>query len=225
MTSRAATSGSSQGPAVDQTGTPVIDPTENVKNILEAAVKRLDDLRAESITTRDREIAHVKDLMALRGEYTEKLLNQQAENIEKLQIAEAKRIDAIRAVDVNAVSVASERAAAAANVLASQVTASAETLRALVATTAATQAQQSAQQVAQLSDRLAALEKSANEGIGRGRVVDPQLDAMLTKIDRMSTQQTQTDSTRGGGQQMIGWIVGGIMFLVAVAVFVIPHLK
>lgn len=124
------------------------DEIENLKNMINAAVNRLDDLR-------NAEIYRVNDQMKLTAEY----------NI-KLNVAEAKRIDAIRSVDVNAVSVANEKAAAQAIVLANQVTQSAENLRSLVASTAMAQAQQLSTLTTQLTDRLSSLEKSQYEKSG-----------------------------------------------------------
>lgn len=100
------------GPAVDASGQTVIDPTENVQNLLGAAVQRIDDLREEAT-------AHTRDIMALRSDYEE-----------RLRIAETARINAIRAVDVGA-----------AAILANQVSASAEALRAQVEATRVTTAQ------------------------------------------------------------------------------------
>lgn len=136
-----------------------MDPTENVREMIDRSVNRIDDLRRTESARIDQKIEaeriRVNEQLALRAEY----------NVQ-LSIAEAKRIDAIRAVDVNAVSVANERATAQAAVLANQVAASAETLRALVAATAATQAQQLTQLTAQLTDRLTSLEKSQYESKG-----------------------------------------------------------
>lgn len=136
-----------------------MDPTENVREMIDRAVSRMDDLRVLESSRIDQKIeserVRVNEQLSLRAEY----------NVQ-LSIAEAKRIDAIRAVDVNAVSVANERATAQAAVLANQVAASAETLRALVAATAATQAQQLTQLTAQLTDRLTSLEKSQYESKG-----------------------------------------------------------
>jgi len=102
----------SNGPSTDAGGRPVIDPTENVQNLLGAAVQRIDDLRDEATS-------HTRDIMVLRSEYEE-----------KLRLAESERIDAIRAVDVGA-----------AAILANQVSASAEALRAQVEATRVTTAQ------------------------------------------------------------------------------------
>ena len=114
----------------------------------------------------------------------------------QLSIAEAKRIDAIRAVDVQAVAVASDRAAAQALVLAAQVSSSAETLRTLVAATAQTVAQQLASVSSGINDRISALEKSTYENSGKTT----------------------------GSKDVWGYIVAGIMAIIALAAFILPHL-
>ena len=106
------------GAGVDASGNPVLDPTKNVLDLVEAAILRQDDLR--KLTTE-----HVKEIVAIRAEYDEKLRD-----------AETSRIDAIRQVDVGNVQRAAEVQAAQALTLATQVTTSAEALRAQVATTA-----------------------------------------------------------------------------------------
>jgi hypothetical protein len=147
-----------------------LDPTANVTTLVIAAVGRLDDLRrAES--------SRVNEIMILRDQHAT-----------ELRLAESKRIDAIREVDVNAVSVANDRAIAQAAILANQVATSAETLRALVATTAGAQAIQLSALTAQLTDRIALLEKSQYERKGTGT----------------------------GMRDMYGWIFGIIMALVNV---------
>jgi hypothetical protein len=103
--------GSSPGPGVDRFGLPVIDPTKNVDALVEAAIRRQDDLRVA-------ESSHVRELLTLRASYEEKLRAQ-----------EAARIDAIRKVDVDAVARAAEVSAAQAQTLANQQQASAEALR------------------------------------------------------------------------------------------------
>lgn len=136
------------------------DPTKNVLQLVNAAVKRLDDLGSA-------EREKNKEIIALNKE----ILNLHVVYGEKLSVAESKRIDAIRAVDVGAVAIASERATQQATVLANQVAASAETLRTLVATTAGTVAAQLQSVSNQLADRIALLEKSQYEtkGSGQGR--------------------------------------------------------
>jgi hypothetical protein len=108
----------SPGPSTDRHNDPVVDPTANVRELVEAAIQRQDDLR-------ESDSRHVREIVALRAEYDE-----------QLRKAETARIDAIRAVDVGAVNRAAEVAATQATTLAGQVAISAETLRAQVAAAA-----------------------------------------------------------------------------------------
>ena len=111
---------------------------------------------------------------------------------ERLQVKEAQRIDAIRAVDVGAVAIASDRANQQAIVLANQVSQSAETLRALVASTTQAQAKSLEQVSNQLTDRIALLEKS----------------------------QYQISGTGKGMRDLWGWVVAGIMLVIAVVNYI-----
>lgn len=111
-------SGDISGLATDINGNPVIDPTKNVLDLVESAIKRQDDLR-------NMESQHTKELMNLR-----------ADHYKELRILEAERINAIRAVDVAAVQSAANVSATQATTLAAQVAQSAETLRNQVAAAA-----------------------------------------------------------------------------------------
>ena len=96
-----------------------MDPSANVREMVAAAVGRLDNLQsAESL--------HVREIMALRADFSE-----------KLREAETGRIDAIRAVDVAAVQRAAEVAAEAVQTLAAQVPITAEAVRTALAATVA----------------------------------------------------------------------------------------
>ncbi len=112
------TAATSPGPGVDAQGVPVIDPTANVLALVEAAIRRQDDLREQE------------------AKYTEQLAALRARHAADMQDKETARIDAIRAVDVGAVSRAAEVSAVQASTLAAQVATSAETLRGQVAAAA-----------------------------------------------------------------------------------------
>lgn len=112
-----------------------IDPTENVKLLIEKAISHLTDLLKT-------EVKRIDEKMELQRDYKE-----------KLGIAEAKRIDAIREGE--------------------------------------------AQVISQLAERIAVLEKGQYEGAG----------------------------SRGGIKDMWGWMIAVVVMLVAVAGFLIPHLK
>src|SRR4029077_2125896 len=114
-------SGQSTGPSTDAYGVPVIDPTANVLALVEAAVGRLDDLReSDAVSARENlalraevlrvQIDGIKDIVALRADYEE-----------KLRRGESQPIDAIRAVDVEAIARAQVVAQTAAGTLAAQV--------------------------------------------------------------------------------------------------------
>jgi len=94
------------------------DPTPNVVAIIDAVVRRQDDLR-------EAQNKRLSEMVALV-----------AEHAKELRTAEAARIDAIRAVDVGAVNRATEVAATQASTLAAQVATSAETLRTQVSAAA-----------------------------------------------------------------------------------------
>ena len=195
-------------PSTETKGLVVVpDPTFNVRELVSLEVKRLNDLRAAETT-------RVNELLSLRADYTEKLV-----------VAEAKRIDAIRAVDVNAVAIANERSAAQAIVLANQVSTSAETLRALVATTAATTGQQSTLIFNQLIDRIASLEKAQYEGVGKGRVADPMMANLVDEVKKLRDSRSEIKGGGEGVQKLIGWAFAGIMALVAIGSLAIAFLK
>jgi len=110
--------GGSMGPSVDRLGAPVIDPTENVLALVEAAVRRQDDLRVQ-------ESQHVREIMGLRAQFDTEYRNQ-----------ESNRVNAIRAVDVAAVVRAAEVANLQATTLATQVATAAEATRGAMVTMA-----------------------------------------------------------------------------------------
>lgn len=114
--------GQSQGPATDRYNTPVIDPTDNVRALIEATVNRLDDLRSAAAELAASEHEHIRSLLEVRSQHDE-----------RLRQAETARIDAIRAVDVGAVQRAAEVAAAQAEALRNQVAAAATATAAALA--------------------------------------------------------------------------------------------
>jgi TolA-binding protein len=143
------------GLGVDSGGGPVIDPTQNVLDLVQAAIQRQDDLRA------------------MESRYSHEIANLRAEYDEKLRKAETARIDAIRAVDVGAVNRAAEVANERANTLAMQVQQSAETLRTQVAAAASASTTTLAQALDPLTAAIANLQKTQYELAGqRAQVVE-----------------------------------------------------
>jgi hypothetical protein len=114
--------GTSPGPGVDRFGTPVYDPSKNVDALVEAAIKRQDDLR-------EMQARYVGQIGEMREQHARYITELRAQYQKELREAETARIDAIRAVDVGAVNRAAEVSATQATTLATQVATSAEALR------------------------------------------------------------------------------------------------
>lgn len=179
------------GRAVDAMGNPAIDPTQNVLQLVDAAVNRVNDLRESDskwLQLLQTSAEHrIDDEMKLRAEFGD-----------KLSAAESKRIDAIRAVDVGAVAVASERAAAQATVLANQVVTSADALRSLVATTATAMAAQYQNMTTQFTDRLSLLEKTQYENKGKTGQTDPIFQELITEVKSLrDSRETSNGKVKG----------------------------
>src|ERR1017187_645610 len=124
------------------------DPTSNVLSLVEAAIRRQDDLRSaenrrvdelhQQRTTCDREEAVLIDReRVLQFQNLKDLATAESKRIDAITLAESRRLDALLAAARNDVTLASEKAGAQAATLASSVASSAEALRNQVATTSA----------------------------------------------------------------------------------------
>lgn len=152
------------GLAVGAGGGPVIDPTENVIALTDAANKRQDDLRA---LNNERINAEIRVLQA-KFDGLKDVIGVTAEHLKEIRRLETERVNAVRQVDVAAGNTAADRAQVAIQTLAASQAAAAETLRAMVTTTASTIATQTAENFSALGNRIAQLEKSSYEGAGKG---------------------------------------------------------
>lgn len=218
---------SSQGPATDRSNNPVVDPTENVKALSEAANKRQDDLRTASDVLNAEKIAHIKDVSELRASGQKQLSDEREAHQKELSKAESDRINAIRAVDVAAAASANTQNTTTAAVLASQVTASADALRNqqvaaadalrnLVTTTATAQAEQSRQQTQAITDRLTALEKTQNENKGRSGLSDPMMTELMASIKTLR-ESNDTNTGKNAGVNAILYLLIAFATLVLLA--------
>lgn len=186
------------------------DPTENVRELVAAETRRLDDLRDAA-----------ELLSRVKHEHSRELIRIDADHAKEMREIETKRLDAIRAVDVSA-----------ASVIANQVSATAEALRALVSTTATTLAAQSTATFNQLSERIASLERSSYEGSGKSAVADPMMARMTETMEalrlNMAEGQGGKDSRSEGRSNVGMWVgVGGAFFafLMLAAVIIIAVLR
>lgn len=167
----------------------MFDPTQNVLDLVQAAVLRQDDLRQA-------EKEHLRELLALRGEqgdndrrHIKDMVALRAEYDADLREAEAKRIDAIRAVDVAAVAAAAAVQTTQASTLATQVATSAEALRNQVAAAASAQTVALAAALEPIIKDIADLRRAQYEAQGsRAQIVE----------------------TRAGGGAVAGYIAGAV---------------
>jgi hypothetical protein len=191
------------------------DPTKNVLDLVQAAIKRLDDLATERGNTlesklqrvddlRDSRIADLHELLILEREHIRQLADIRADYDKQLRIKETERIDAIRAVDVQAVQRAAEVSATQAQTLATQVQASAETLRTQVATTAVAQTTALAAALEPIQKDISELRKTQYELAG-------------SKAQQIEYRQSSVQD-KSSNQWVIGLVIGAIFTIIGFAI-------
>jgi len=200
------------GLGVDAHGGPVIDPTQNVLDLVHAAINRQDDLRKAHDELNAQGINHQKEMADLRAAHNKDLTAK-----------ESSRLDAIRQVDQLAVTRAAEQTLTAVNALASSQAREAETLRNSLTSTAAALATQNADTVKQISDRISSLERSSYEGKGKQAVSDPMLSELVVEMKSLrESRATGTGKTQGisAAWAVLLGVVTLIVGLITVGAFV-----
>ena len=183
------------GAAVDSEGRPTPDPTKNVLDLVEAAIKRIDDLN-----TAYRE--HYRD----RFIDVEARITREFNYTAELRKAEAERINAIRSVDVQALQQATSAAEIRATALATQVAASAEAMRSQVAAAASAAESSLKSALEPIQKDIADLRRAQYEQQGQ------------------RAQVTETRETRGAQVQNAGLWIAAIIGTAAIAVTLILSL-
>lgn len=178
------------GMGVDSTGGPVVDPTANVLDLVQAANRRQDDLRAETTNRLNTELACVKEISNLRASHVQEISMMRADHSEKMAMAESKRLDAVRAVDVTNVQTAATASLAAIQRLAETTATNADNIRNAMTATATAVAQQLANTVGLITERISALEKSSYEGKGKSTITDPAMEQLLLEVKRLAGVQS-----------------------------------
>ena len=202
------------GIAVDAEGNPVVDPTKNVLDLVEAMATRQDDLREANNRYVESAVLHIKEMMALRAEH--------AKDIGEL---ESNRLNAIRQVDVLAVSTAADRAQAAINALAATAAADAQKLRDTLTATAQTNATTLAATVTTITERISALEKTSYESKGKSALSDPQMVDLLAEMKSLKETRANVTGKVEGIGHLWGWLVGIVGLLAAVIPTVVLLLR
>jgi len=174
------------GLGVDFEGGPVIDPTENVRELFEAGAQRQDDLRLSERRLQEEKILRIEtELHAVQREIVVR-----ADHQVQLDTLEAKRLDAVRSVDQLAVKTEADRSAAAITALANAAATTAETLRSAVNTSATNLATQLDRTVTAITERIAALEKSSYTGAGKQAVADPMMEQLIGEMRTLTAQRS-----------------------------------
>jgi len=201
------------GLGVDSSGGPVVDPTANVLQLVEAANRRQDDLRsAQNELIREQNRA-TKELMDVHAAHQAEVARLRAEHIKELGAMESNRLNAIRQVDVTAVRTEADRSLGAIQTLAAQTATNAETLRTALVNTAQTIAASTSATVAALSERIAALEKSSYEGVGKQRVADPMMAALFEKVNQIHLNSAEKTGKSEGISTSWGILLGAVAAL------------
>lgn len=198
------------GLGVDYLGAPVVDPTENVLQLTEAAVQRQDDLRMLTQDLTNAKLTHLKEISDIREHHQR-----------ELDHAESQRLDSIRQVDREEVAKSAATIQTATAALANQTTVLAETLRTQVGTVASA-AEARAAAVANAADnrlnqfstdvikRISALELSLSEGKGKQQVIDPQLTEMIGEMRALRNLQVAGVGKTEGISLVGALMVGGV---------------
>lgn len=189
------------------------DPTSNVLQLVEAANLRQDDLRSSEVRYNDLRDQHSKELGVLRETYRAKLAEK-----------ESSRLDSIRQVDREDVNKTALAAQQAIKTLADQTTALKDTLQLQVAN-AATMVENRQQAFAtEVNKRLSNLELQYSEGKGKSDVRDPSIDELVRVVGQLAIHKNEDVGKSSGMVTMAGWILSGILALVAIAGVVVAVL-
>ena len=219
------------GLGVDSAGGPVVDPTANVLQLVEAANKRQDDLRTAQNELIQEKNRATKELMDVHAAHQAEVARLRAEHIKELGAMESNRLNAIRQVDVTAVRTEADRSLSAIQTLAAQTATNAETLRTALVNTATTIAASTSATVSALQERIAALEKSSYEGVGKQRVADPMMAALFDKVNAIhlnsaeKTGKTEGISTSWGILLGVIAVLGGLTGFVSFIIMLVRTFK
>ena len=159
----------SEGPSTDRHNDPVVDPSKNVLDLVDAAIERQDDLR-------NKEGAHVREILSLRAQHDRELRG-----------AEAARLDAIREVDAENARAATAAAEVRATALAATVTATAEANRSQVEAARAATADALAAALAPITSAIEQLRQAMYEDQGqKTQVVEGRSEGMSQTAKTMA---------------------------------------
>jgi len=169
------------GITVDAMGRPAVDPTKNVLDLVEAKGKATDEAL----------LAAVKRL--------DDLAEERYKHLHEVEAAELKRIDEVLKLRVD---FTMQLAIAEAKRIDANLS--------VVESTGRARDDSLFQGLAQLAERVAAVEKTQNEAYGRSRVADPLMDNSLREIKGMLIDRANVSGKGQGMSMMMGYILTAI---------------
>ena len=189
---------------------PRIDPTANVIALVEANAKAQAELRVADSKFNDAQTTHIKDIGDLR-----------AKHAETLRVSDLEGLAKTRQVDVLAGAASAAALATAVQTLANTSDRNAETLRNLVNATAQTTAKETADRAAVLSAqtdsllkdinaRIAELQKSTYQGVGKSSVSDPASERLAQSVEKLIAANALGSGEKKGGKDTVNWIFATI---------------
>jgi len=164
-----------QGVGIDATGGPVIDPTKNVLDLVDAANRRQDDLREmhnrfleAEFRRLEETVRRVEQLSELRAEFAREVSLIHQSHDREIHKMEQDKLAAFRQSDEAARLTEAARTQAAVDLVARSAETAASAIRADLSTTATALANSVAARDVELNNRVSALEKSSYEVAGKG---------------------------------------------------------
>jgi len=187
-----------------------LDPTENVKALMAAALESLTQLRLVDVKFNDAAHAHLKEVADLRALHAAAISDLRERHNHAARTAESERLNSIRQVDREDVNKTASQALQAIQTLATITNTTAETLRTQVATTAQAAATQLATITGEINKRISALELASSEGKGKEKIADPMMASLVEEMKK-TTALLATGSGKSEGISWVGALILGAL--------------
>jgi hypothetical protein len=184
---------------IDAYGGTVIDPTENVKALMEASIKSLTREAELSDLRTNESLQRLTDIIALR-----------AEHAKETRTYDNDRWDKIRTIDMANAQATAKQILDAVNTYSAAQERIAQTLAKQVTDTAAAQEARNSAQYSDVTKRLQAVELSLSKGEGKQAVSDPQMDKLTLLVERLATNQTLGQGNQSGvddSKKLVTWLL------------------
>lgn len=182
-----------------------IDPTKNVLDLVEAAIRRQDDLRAAQ--------AKLQEVnMAAEARINAAMREADTQRAKDLREADVRRQNELREAETRRVNELATQKQIFDLELARVIRAGLDASTLLLAT-------QLKEVKTDASDRMAKLEQFANEQRGRASFTDPANAKTLEEIKTLNASRADLAGRSSGIESFIGWIFGGVGMLLAIIGF------